>query len=211
MKDLYTKDIELEPSDEEYNEDFDLNAFYEQSESLEEEPEEEIEDEVDEEESEEIVEVEETVEETVDKIAPVRLRIKRNPLPELPVLIEPGMIPEAAVAPSVEEKTAEETPAVEETPVEAEETPVEAEETPVAEETPIAEETPVVEETPGEETDESAEPDSGDDTQGTSGDGTFFGEDTEKPAKEDKPRRSRNRKHDYDDDDFGIIQPEFGF
>lgn len=155
-----------------------------------------------EEETTDVAEVEEAVEETVDKIAPVRLRIKRNPLPELPVLIEPGMIPDAAVVPAAEEKTAEETPVVEETPVEAEETPV-VEETPVAEEIPVE-----AEETEAEET---AESDSGDDTQGTSGDGTFFGEDTEKPAKEDKPRRSRNRKHDYDDDDFGIIQPEFGF
>ena len=172
----------------------------------------------DEEETADVAEAEETVEETVDKIAPVRLRIKRNPLPELPVLIEPGMIPEAAVVPTVVENVAE-TPAVEETPVVEEAPAVEdtpaIEDTPAVEETPAVEDTPVVEETSAEteeiKAEESAEPETGDEAPETSGGDTFFGEDTEKPAKEDKPRRSKNRKRDYDDDDFGIIQPEFGF
>jgi len=48
IDELYSKDINLEPTDEEYREDFDLNAFYQNSENMIEQEEEELDDEVEE-------------------------------------------------------------------------------------------------------------------------------------------------------------------
>ena len=163
------------------------------------------------------------VEETVDKIAPVRLRIKRSPLPDLPVLIGSGEAVELASAaekaaavtavPEVPAETVEPAPAVVETveeianpaPVAESESEVEEEVAPVAE--PEPEEESEVEEEPAP----AAEPEPEEESVVEEEPAPAAESEAQENVSAEKSRRGKNRKHDYDDDDFGIIQPEFGF
>ena len=176
----------------------------------------------DEEENSEELETEEiAVEETVDKIAPVRLRIKRNPLPELPVLIGAGEAAELALAAEKENTAAlpaepvEPVPAaveaIEEEPVPVSEPEPEVECAAEEETVPVSEPEPEVEPAVEEETVSVSEPEPEVEPAVEEEAVSVAEPEMQKAGSSEKSRRGKNRKRDYDDDDFGIIQPEFGF